>query len=157
MAMSVLPYILQYRELLHSCEVGDGLDIEQMLTLERLGSLLAKQATASASPMISAMVSTSKFDHNVQLNALGPDAAMCTQCPQLFPGTSIGLRLDDGSNDASYLFRAIVTCANYNTTTASWNLQLKFIGCPVVLSWGRGRGASPSAVVELEERLQAAA
>lgn len=154
--MSVLPHINRYRELLHLRDTGRSLDIEDVLSLEQLGSLLQKQAEASASPTITAILTNGKVEQFVQLQALGPEQVSCSDCPRVLPGTTIGLRLDDSSDDVSYLFRAAVTSASYDAEADRWNLELALIGCPVVLSFGIGRVASPAAVLQLEEKFQAA-
>jgi hypothetical protein len=154
--MSVLPHIRRYRELLHICDTGDSLDIEDVFSLEQLGSLLKNQAEVSASPTITAILTNGKVEQCVQLQELGPEQVSCTDCPRVLPGTTIGLRLDDSSDDISYLFRAAVTSSTYDAASGRWNLELALIGRPVVLSFGIGRVPSPEAVLKLEENFRAA-
>jgi hypothetical protein len=153
--MSILPHIRRYRELLHSCAKGDSLGIADMLTIEQLGSVLRNQAEASASPTITAIITSGKIEQCVELEQLGPDQVSCSDCPRVLPGTTVGLRLDDG-DDCSYLFRAAVTLARFDSDSERWQVQLALIGRPVVLNWGRGRVDSPAAVLKLEKHLEAA-
>lgn len=154
--MSILPHIRRYRELVESCDKGDNLGMADVLSMEQLGALLRRQAEESAGPTITAILTSGKEEHRVDLQALGPDQVICSDCPRLLPGSTLGLRLDDDSDDASYLFRAAVTVASYCSDTKQWTLGLSLIGCPVVLSWGRGRAASSDVVLRLEETLDAA-
>jgi hypothetical protein len=154
--MSVLPHILRYRELVQSCEEGDSLGMEDVLSMDQLGALLRRQAEASAGPTISAILTSGKEEHRVKLQTLGPDQVECTDCPRVLPGTTLGLRLDDASDDASYLFRAAVTAATFCSARKQWTLSMALMGCPVVLRWGRGRSASSEVVLQLEENLHAA-
>ena len=153
--MSVLPHLRRYRELVQSCDKGDNLGMAEVLSMEQLGALLRRQAKASAGPTITAILTSGKEEHSVELQALGPDQVVCSNTPRVLPGTTVGLRLDDAFDNSSYLFRAAVTAAAYSTETRQWTLDLALMGCPVVLSWGCGR-ASSDVVLRLEETLDAA-
>lgn len=128
----------------------------EVLKMEQLSALLNNQADASAGPTISALITTGTEERSVQLTRLGPDQVTCSDCPRILPGTSVGLRLDECSDDSSYLFRTVVTASNYNVETSQWSLRLSLIGAPVVLNWGRGRAPSSDAVLRLEENMRAA-
>lgn len=154
--MSVLPHIRSYRELLKAFDSGKDLGMAEVLKMEHLASLLRRQAEESAGPTISALVTHGSEEHSVQLTRLGPDQVTCIDCPRILPGTSIGLRLDECSDDASYLFRTVVTASNYNVEAKQWTLKLSLIGAPVVLNWARGRAPSSDAVLRLEENMKAA-
>ncbi len=154
--MSVLPHLRRYRELLQSCDKGDNLGMADVLSMQQLGALLRRQAEASAGPTISAILTSGKEEHCVELQALGPDQVVCSSAPRVLPGTTLGLRLDDVFDNSSYLFRAAVTAAAYSTETEQWTLELALIGCPVVLNWACGRAASSDVVLRLEETLDAA-
>jgi hypothetical protein len=155
--MSVLPHIRRYRELLQSCDAGQGLGMADVLRLEQLAALLRSQEEASAGPTISALLTRGSEEHAVQLTRLGPEQVTCEGCPRILPGTTLGLRLDECSDDASYLFRAAVTESHYSLETKRWTLTLALIGCPVVLNWTRGRAPSSEAVLRLEEDMKKAA
>jgi hypothetical protein len=156
LGMSILPHIRRYRELAESFDNGNNLGMTDVLSMEQLGALLRRQAEASAGPTITAILTSGKEEHRVELQALGPDQVICTDCPRVLPGATLGLRLDDASDDASYLFRAAVTSGSYNSATKRWTLGLALIGSPVVLNWGCGRAASSDVVLRLEESLNAA-
>ena len=154
--MSVLPHILRYRELVQACDKGDDLGMDEVLSMEQLGSLLRRQAEASAGPTITAILTSGTDEHCVEITALGPDQVTCADAPRILPGTTLGLRLDESSENSSYLFKVAVTASEYSTTTERWTLQLALVGCPVVLSWGWGRPPSSDAVLKLERSLKAA-
>ncbi len=154
--MSVLSHIRRYRELRHACESGGGLEMAEVLSMEELGSLLRTRAAAEPCPSISAILTKGNDEYSVGLTKLGPDTVTCTDCPRILPGTSIGLRLDDGQTSASYLFRAAITSSHYNIETKNWTLHLALVGQPVVLNWARGRAPSSAAVLRLEKNLNVA-
>ena len=153
--MSILPHIQRYRELLHIRDTGKGLEMAEVLSLESLGTLLRNQAEVNASPTITAIVTSNKVVHKVELLSLGPEQLRCNG-PRLLPGSTMGLRLDDESDDTSYLFRVAVTAAGYCPRSDTWNIDFAMIGRPVRLSWGRGRTQAPQAVLKLEKNFQAA-
>lgn len=154
--MSTLSLISRYRELLHRQDSGAPLDIADILSLEALGASLRARAQTSVDPAITAVLSTGETENCVQLERLGPELAVCGDCPTIEPGASLGLRLDDATHNHSYLFRVVLAWSQNAASEGASNVGLELVGPPVLLRWGRPQRHAPAAVVKLENALRAA-
>lgn len=154
--MSVLSQISRYRELRQRRDSKGSMGMEDIMTIEVLEQVLRREAMAMGSIEIPAVLSTNTVEHALKVRKIGPDSLVCTGCPGVLPSRTFGLRLDDVSEQRSYLFRVTVTWIDHDAEPAACEAEFRFVGEPVVLNWGRARSNVPLAVVEVENKLSAA-
>jgi hypothetical protein len=127
--------IFQYRTLIGKCELGCGLDwdeIEQVSMIEhafavdrgRSGRRFKRHAVA-----LSAIVRGDRINDRVQIVEIGPGGLVATGAPFIARGEYVEVVLD--VDDRSYRFRAIGTWLKDDGD--DYRVGMAFVGVPICL------------------------
>jgi hypothetical protein len=110
----LLKVIFQYRTLLGKCDLGVGLEWDDIEQVTRIESVFAPTADdrrmkngrrfRRESVRISAVMRGDRIHDRVEIVELGPGGLVCRNAPYVARGEQIELMIEDGDN--SYRFRA---------------------------------------------------
>src|SRR5689334_15371022 len=135
----VVDMVFQYRSLIGKCELGVGLEWDDIEAVTRIES--AFEPTADDRRMktgrrfrreqvkVSAMVRGDRINDRVDLIELGPGGAVVRNAPYIARGEQVELVIDNG--DQSYRFRAQGVWLKDDND--DYRVGLELIGMPVCL------------------------
>jgi hypothetical protein len=134
-APSVIETIFQYRTLIGKCELGIGLDWDEIQQITDIESELVLDRGRSGrrykreTVELSGIVRGDRINDRVAITELGPGGLVCRRSPFIARGEVVELVLD--LEDRSYRFRAIGKWLRDDGD--DYQIGLAFIGVPICL------------------------
>jgi hypothetical protein len=152
----VLETVFEYRKLLGKCELGYGLDLDEIARVEAIERAFApkpdgrrRRKFRRAPVELHATLRGDRINDPVDVIELGPGGLVCRNAPFIARGEQVEVVIDDG--DTSYRFRAQGVWLRDDGEDYRVGLQL--IGMPVCLRHVRFRSHQQ----DLVDRIVAAA
>ncbi|MEO8841552.1 MAG: hypothetical protein ABI591_29745 [Kofleriaceae bacterium] len=135
MSCSAIETIFQYRTLIGKCELGVGLDWDEIQEITDIESELVLDRGRSGRRYkrqdveLSGIVRGDRINDRVSITELGPGGLVCRRAPFIACGEVVELVLD--VEDRSYRFRAIGKWLKDDGD--DYQIGLAFIGVPICL------------------------
>jgi hypothetical protein len=153
--MSIVDLVYQYRALAGRCELGAGLefdDIDQLTQLEARfapgdDDLHARDGRKHRreSVVLNALVRGANLNDRVAVRDLGPGGLMLAGAPYVNEGDTIEVIMD--AENRSYRFKAEVRWLGEDGD--DYQVGLRFIGLPICLTYGPDSAIEIDNVVDL--------
>jgi hypothetical protein len=153
--MSALDLVFQYRTLLGKCELGAGLewdDIETLTGLEahfkpgaddlhaREGRKFRRESVA-----LTALVRSASINDRVAVTELGPGGLVLDGAPYAEESSIVEIVIDDADRSLSYRFKAQVRWLRDDGD--DYRIGVAFIGLPVLVHYGPASEVTDTNVV----------
>jgi hypothetical protein len=134
--------IFQYRTLIGKCELGVGLDwdeIERVMIIESAFEPTRDDRRSGKSGrrfrretvQLSGIMRGDRIHDRVEVVEIGPGGLVCRKAPYIARGEQVEITIDDG--DKSYRFRAQGVWLKDDTDGDDYRVGLALIGMPVCL------------------------
>jgi hypothetical protein len=144
--VSIVGLVFQYRTLLGKCELGTGLDFDEIDELSGLESQFraGEGRKFHREPVvIGALLRGIDINDRVAVHDVSPGGAMVSGAPYTSEGDVVEVVID--ADQVSYRFKAIVQWVRDDGD--DYQVGLAFIGLPVRLSYGPASDAVAESIV----------
>ncbi|MEZ4367974.1 MAG: PilZ domain-containing protein [Kofleriaceae bacterium] len=141
--MTALELIFQYRRLQNQCELGLGLeideidalsDIEAAFTIDPAQTDLRRHRRETVTT--TAILRGRHLNDRVAVTELAPGGLVCADAPSAVIGEVVDVIFDDHDLRASYRFKATVCWVQPAPDDGAARMGLAFVGAPVCIHYG---------------------
>lgn len=130
----MLEVVYQYRTLIGKCELGCGLDWDEIETVSNIERAFAsgdrRRKFRRDRVSLSGLVRGDRLNDRVEITELGPGGLVCRNAPFIARGEVVEIIVDDG--ELSYRFSAVGVWLKDDGE--DYRVGLKLVGMPVRLN-----------------------